>query len=227
MNVIFGVFLALGIIGLILVYYFEVKDFNRTGANKFKIYTYIPFEVNRFKRDRKDTYAYPILHVLSTIMLVIPILMFAIDVQNKAGNVTVPYTLFTIMTLAYLTYNILTFIKLSNYKLHMIFTTIFVALTLLLEILSIFFFSTDRFMYGSGILSKEVQISTFVVSIILLIFEFILMLNPKYKNWFKMVKVDAETYNRPKFCYLAILEWGTLLNLILSYIPIIVVMFIR
>ena len=82
-------------------------------------------------------------------------------------------------------------------------------------------------MYGSGILSKEVQISTFVVSIILLIFEFILMLNPKYKNWFKMVKVDAETYNRPKFCYLAILEWGTLLNLILSYIPIIVVMFIR
>ncbi len=227
MNLLFGVNFVLGIIVLFLVYYLEIKDFNRTGARKFKIYTFIPFEVNRFKRDRKDTYLYPALHVLGSILLLVPMLVFALDVQNKGGEVIVSYTLFTIMTLAFLAYNILTFIKLSNYTLHMVFTTLFVGLTLLLEILYIFFFSNDQFMYGNGILTKGVQISTFVVSIILIIFEFALMLNPKYKNWFKMVKVDAETYNRPKYCYLAILEWGTLLNLILSYIPIGIVMFCR
>ena len=52
------------------------------------------------------------------------------------------------------------------------------------------------------------------------------MLNKNYKNWFKMVKVDAETYNRPKYCYLAILEWGTLLNLFLSFVPILIIIYL-
>lgn len=225
MSWLFVISFVLGVLTLFVLYSFEIKDFNRTGAVKFKFYTRIPFELNRFKRDRKDSYVFPALQVVGSLLLIMPMLAFALDVQRLGGAITVAYTLFTIVTLAFATFNILTFIKLSNYKLHMIFTTIFVGLVLLLQTLFIFFFSSSNYMYGKGILSQGVQIANFVVSLIFIIIEFALMLNPQYKNWFRMVKVDAETYNRPKYCYLAILERGTLVNLILSYIPVAIVMF--
>ena len=40
-----------------------------------------------------------------------------------------------------------------------------------------------------------------------------------------MVKVDAETFNRPRFNYLAMLEWGNFIIYILNLLPIGIVMF--
>ena len=58
-----------------------------------------------------------------------------------------------------------------------------------------------------------------------IIFMIVLICNPSYKSWAKLVKVDAQTYNRPKYNYLAILEWGSFIVHLVSYIPLIVSFF--
>jgi len=50
-------------------------------------------------------------------------------------------------------------------------------------------------------------------------------MNPTYKNWSKMVKMNAEIYSRPQHCYLAIIEWGSFLSYLASFIPLIIMMF--
>lgn len=232
------VFLGIAILLEAIVLAFHITSFNSTGAKKFKFYTYIPFELS-FRLPTLSSGEYKnnfvaylrrirswIIKGIPNFMLVLSMLCFALYVQFNGGDITAAYILFTVFTLANFFFVVLTHLKLSYYSSHMLFTTLFVASTLLLLSLYIFFFTNDHYNFGNGIINKEVQITNFVISLILLIFEFGLMLNKNYKNRFKMVKVDAETYNRPKFCYLAILEWGTLLNLFLAFIPVLIIIYL-
>jgi hypothetical protein len=146
-------------------------------------------------------------------------------VENNGGSVIPCFVFAAVMSLALIAYNIVSFIKLSAFKLHMVFSTIFVALTLALNGLYMFFFTSENYVFVKGSLPQSMQIVMFIILMAIIIFEFFLMINPTYKNWARMVKVDAETYNRPKKCYLAILEWGTMLNLLLSYIPIFLIIY--
>lgn len=232
------VFLGIAILLEAIVLAFHITSFNSTGAKKFKFYTYIPFELS-FRLPTLSSGEYKnnfvaylrrirswIIKGIPNFMLVLSMLCFALYVQFNGGDITAAYILFTVFTLANFFFVVLTHLKLSYYSSHMLFTTLFVASTLLLLSLYIFFFTNDHYNFGNGIINKEVQITNFVMSLILIIFEFGLMLNKNYKNRFKMVKVDAETYNRPKFCYLAILEWGTLLNLFLAFIPVLIIIYL-
>ena len=232
------VFLGIAILLEAIVLAFHITSFNSTGAKKFKFYTYIPFELS-FRLPTLSSGEYKnnfvaylrrirtwIIKGIPNFMLVLSMLCFALYVQFNGGDITAAYILFTVFTLANFFFVVLTHLKLSYYSSHMLFTTLFVASTLLLLSLYIFFFTNDHYNFGNGIINKEVQITNFVICLILIIFEFGLMLNKNYKNRFKMVKVDAETYNRPKFCYLAILEWGTLLNLFLAFIPVLIIIYL-
>lgn len=232
------IFFVLGVVSEILVLAFHIINFNATGAKKFKFYTYIPFELSfrlptyssaetmsKFKSAMVNCRSW-IIKGIPNLLLVISMLCFALHVQFSGGDVTASYILFAIFALANFFFVVLTQLKLSSYSSHMLFTTLFVASTLLLLSLYIFFFTNDHYNYGNGALNKEIQIANFVIALILMIYEFVLMLNKNYKNWFKMVKVNAETYNRPKYCYLAILEWGTLLNIFLAFIPIFIVIYL-
>lgn len=232
------VFLGIAILLEAIVLAFHITSFNSTGAKKFKFYTYIPFELS-FRLPTLSSGEYKnnfvaylrrirswIIKGIPNFMLVLSMLCFALYVQFNGGDITAAYILFTVFTLANFFFVVLTHLKLSYYSSHMLFTTLFVASTLLLLSLYIFFFTNDHYNFGNGIINKEVQITNFVISLILIVFEFGLMLNKNYKNRFKMVKVDAETYNRPKFCYLAILEWGTLLNLFLVFIPVLIIIYL-
>ena len=232
------VFLGIAILLEAIVLAFHISSFNSTGAKKFKFYTYIPFELS-FRLPTFSSGEYKnnlvaflrkartwIIKGVPHLMLIMSMLSFALHVQFNGGDITAAYILFTVFTLANFFYVVLSQLKLSYYSSHMLFTTLFVASTLLLLSLYIFFFTNDHYNFGNGVLKKEIQIANFVISLILIVFEFVLMLNKNYKNWFKMVKVDAETYNRPKYCYLAILEWGTLLNLFLSFVPILIIIYL-
>ena len=84
------------------------------------------------------------------------------------------------------------------------------------------FFTNPSYQYVTEV---PIKIVVIVVILLLVIFELILMFNKTYKNWAKMVKMDAELISRPKYCYLPMLEWGNFLIYILSFIPLIIVMF--
>ena len=225
MVIIIVIFVLLAILSFLILWLNEIRAFNRTGSFKFSFFTYLPYEINRFKRDQKSSYIFPFVQFAATIFLTVPAFLFAILVQEKGGSFIPCYVCASVLTLAMVAYNFVTFVKLSAYKLHMVCTTIFVSLTLALDALYLFFFTSNNYMFVNGVMNQSMQIALFVIIILLMIFQFVLMLNPTYKNWAKMVKVDAETFNRPKKCYLAILEWGTILNLILSYIPVIVILY--
>lgn len=220
-----------------LVLGFHIVKFNETGAKKFNFFTYIPYELSfRLPPLREATkvnnflfyfniFKSWFLKIIPNLIMIVAMLMFALHVQFNGGDITAAYIIFSVFTLANVFYMILTNLKLSYYSEHMLVTTLFVISTVLLLTLYIFFFTNDHYNFGNGVPKKGMEITNFIIIIILIVFELVLMLNKNYKNWFKMVKVDAETYNRPKYCYLAMLEWGTLLNLFLAFVPVIIVLY--
>lgn len=223
----FIIFLIVGLLFIAGTLFTQITSFNRTGAKKFKFYTYLPFELTTYNGNIIQKTMTIIVKNFGEISLSIAMLMFALYAQQNGGDMMAAYILFAVYTLSMFSFCILKELKLSRYTAHMFATTFYVACTILLLSLYIFFFTNDRYNFGNGIINKGVQIANFVCTIVLLIFEFVLMLNKYYKNWFKMVKVDAETYNRPKYCYLAIVEWGTYLNLILSFLPVATILFCK
>lgn len=214
----------LGIILLVGVYLFEGRSFSKTGNDKYNILRYFPFEINCFKRNNKASYIYPVVQLIGTLLISSCFLFFAIETWHNGGALIISFILFAISFLTALTYNALTFIKLSNYQLHLIFAVIFVCLNLLQLVLSLFFLTNANY-YFVNPTHQGTQITVFIIIFIILIFEAVLMFNPSYKRWNKMVKVDAETFNRPRFNYLAMLEWGNLIIYVLNLIPLGVMMY--
>ena len=131
--------------------------------------------------------------------------LFAFATQKYGGSVTAAYIIFALNVLVAISFLILRFIKLSNYKLHIGFASVNVALNLLIDFLYLFFFTNSHvvFLRTPNI---GVEIACFIIILALLVFIFVLLLNPSYKQWIKMVKIDAETFSRPKKNYLVIIE---------------------
>lgn len=220
----FLISIGIGLIFLVLTFVFEGRAFSKTGNSKYSLFRYFPFELNCFKRNSPLSYVYPITTLIGTLLVSTAFLFFALEVQQSGGAMTIAFILFVVSCLSALVFNALRFIKLSNYQLHLIFAVIFVCLNLLEMILALFFLPNTNYFYVNAP-HQTTQIGVFVVSFLLLILEAVLMFNPSYKRWNKMVKVDAETFNRPKFNYLAMLEWGNFIIYILNLLPVGVVMF--
>ena len=62
------------------------------------------------------------------------------------------------------------------------------------------------------------SILSLILGIVFVIVELALMLNPSYKRWFKMMSVNNDAQSRPKYCYLSVLEFGSLLVYVSSFI---------
>ena len=193
-----------------------IMIFNRTDSKKFSFFTFFPFELNPYRRQTKQGKFSLSLLSLLTLLMIVPIILFAISFNYVSS-----YVMMSFFIIAFCSFLALLFIKLSNYYKHLIFVSIFVTVEFTLLLLMFFYFSNKN--YGYSILTTK-SIICIVLLIIQMIFEFILIFNPNYKNWAKMVKMDAEIFSRPKYCYLAMLEWGTFLNLILNYIPISIIL---
>ena len=213
-----------GLFILVLVYFLQAKSFSKTGNTKYNLLRYFPFELNRYRRNQKWSVFYPICVLFGTLFISTSILLFAIETQQSGGAATIPYIMFGLSLIAAFIFNGLTFIKLSNYQLHLIFAVIFVCLNILQIFLNFFFLTNGNYFFVNAP-RQPIQITVFIICFLILIFEVVLMFNPSYKRWNKMVKVDAETFNRPRFNYLAMLEWGNFIVYVLNIVPIGIMMF--
>lgn len=211
---------VIGIIILGFSYAFEYIKYGQTGSEKYNFLRNFPYELNQFKIDCPKSYILMSTEIIGSSLFSVASLFFAINYQNV--NPTSAYILFAVSTFVIVCFNVLRFIKLRNYRLHLLVTSIFVVSNLLLLLLYYFFFTNID--YGYAMISG-VRITEIIVILLLIAFEFFLMLNPTYKNWYKLVKIEADVYSRPKFCYLPILEWGNFLLYLLSFIPLIIVVF--
>jgi len=211
---------VLGIIVLGFSFAFEYIKYGQTGAKKYSFFRNFPYELNHFKIDQPKSFVLFGFEMVGSLLLISSSLLFAINFQEI--NPTSAYILFSVSTFIIICFNVLRFVKLANYKLHLLMTSIFVVSNLLLFLLYYFFFTNANYGY---VLIDGVKITEAVVLIVFILFEFFLMLNPTYKNWAKLVNIEADLYSRPKYCYLPILEWGNFLLYLLSFIPLTIVVF--
>ncbi len=204
----------LGIIIIILTLVGMYISFNKTG-NKFNFFTYLPFELNPFRRYLKKSYIYLISMILGSLFLLSSLVFYFLKFNDKFIFITFLITIF----ISILSFNILMFVKLSNTKIHLIFALInafSVLLTSLLEFM---------LLGANDIIIYNLKTMNIVITIINLILCLILIFNPSYKKWVKMLQVDSKTVSRVKFNYIAILEWGSFIIMILNYIPLIISFF--
>lgn len=217
--------ILLFVIGLILyalVYGFDYVIFMQTGDKKYSFLRYFPYELNQFRLRNKKTYLLVFIELLAVVCLISANLFPAIYFSQKL-NVFIPsYSMFVVASISIISFLVLRFVKLTLFKTHLFFVTLFVAFNLFTLMLYYMFFTNQDFQFVTDL---GVKIAIIVICLILVVFEVFLMLNKTYKNWAKMVKMDAELVSRPKYCFLPILEWGSFLVYIFSYIPLIVVMF--
>lgn len=216
-------FFILSLLIYLAVYFAERKDFNATG-NKFNFFQYFPFELNSYRRDNSKTLIRPISVSVATLLLVGINLLFALMTTMKGGAIQAAYIMFGISLIQGAIFSTLRFIKLSNYKLHLVFASIFAGMNILILVTYVFFFYNKDFFFFNNT-PFGARLTILIVSSLLLIGEFILLLNPSYKKWNRMVKVDAETFARPKYSYLVMVEWGSFLIYILSFVPVLIATF--
>lgn len=195
-----------------------IMRFNRTGSKKFNFLSFFPFELNGFRRNAATRFLDIALLGLGAVCSIVPITIFAIN-EGFASS----YILMGVYYLMVVCFLILLFTKLSNYRPHVLFAVIFGCLEFLFLALCITFFSITNPEYNGYFTNTVVSYVVLAIALVQFVFQIVLFFNPSRKGWAKMVKIDAETFARPKYNYMAGLEWGTFLNLILNYVIIVLV----
>lgn len=225
LSIIIGV---IAILGFIILFTFEVLKYNKTGAKKYNFLNSFPFELNCFRLNQKISWVFAVSLIVLSLSVVFPFLAFAIintknSIEAGIRHVISCYLLFFISLISVSSFVLLNFIKLSNYRWHIICDAIFITSTMCLDILMMLLLGTTSLLHL--VIRNEIRVLIVIIGILILIFLAILMLNPTYKNWSKMMKYDADSYERPKYSYLCMLEWGVFLSLILLLVPLYLAMF--
>lgn len=210
------IFVVLALVFCFILFGYSVIRYNRTGSKRFNFLTYFPFELNGYRRHSATSFIDVSLITVTYLLFIAPMIIFAIF----SGQIS-SYIMLAIYVLAISLFFILFFTKLSTFKLHLILAISFVCLQILFLLLALTYFGADK----HYVINSNVRTIITVIIIIQLIFEFILILNPNIKDWAIKVKFDAEVFSRPKYNYLAMLEWGTFLNFVLNYIVLILASF--
>ncbi len=213
----------ISIFGFFLLFFVEKNKFNVTGAKKYSFFRNFPFELNCFRRYSKGSYIFAISLVALGIVFIFPFLGFAIVSTGDFWRTISVYTLFGLVTLAMFSFIALSFIKLSNFKLHTACSTIFIISIFASIILMGLTFTNTIFVY----FEIQTVVRYIILFVLLLMFGFVLflMFNPTKKDWAKLVSYDGENYERPKYSYLCMLEWGGFLTLLSMLIPLYLAMF--
>ncbi len=212
---------CLGTIFFVFSFLAMTLSFNKTGSGKYNFLSFFPYELNQFKRNYKRSWIYEILIIFSSLLVLFSLVFYALFIHFEFHDIYQIYILLGMMFIAVFSFNLLFFIKMSAYKLHLVFAIIFAFSTLLTLVLELLLLTRNDVLG----LNMSTPIINIIIIVLAIIFMLILICNPSYKSWAKLVKVDAQTYNRPKYNYLAILEWGSFISYLISFIPLIVSMF--
>ncbi len=200
---------------LVHVVYLAVSYFiyQRNNSKVYNFFNNFMFELNNFRRYQKQSWISLSVLVLIGLLYISPSIFFLL---NGKGSLVYQIMFIVMSTISVTSLLALFFIKLSNYKLHLAFDVVFAMSNLIFGVLSIIFLGSGE-SFGFIYNESSTKILIIVFGVIFAVLQAIIMLNPTYKTWDKMVKVDA-TYSRPKYCYLSILEWGSFIIFVLNFI---------
>ncbi len=212
---IFIVLVTVGAIILIGDFLSMFLPFRKTGSKKYNPLKYLPFELNPYKRYLKSSYIYVGLEILGSVLIASGLISYLLIYSERV----VFYFIVILLIISLISFNFLMFIKMSNVRLHLSFAIITAFVTLLTSFLEFLFLSNNNTIIYSSI---KLNIVFICINIILMLF---FLFNPTYKTWYKMTRFDNQTVARPKYNYLAMLEWGSFLVTLLNIIPLIISLF--
>ncbi len=213
--IVFIVLVILGAIILIGDFLSMTLPFRKTGSKVYNIFKYLPFELNPYKRYLKSSYIYVGLEILGSVLIVSGLALYLLIYSQRI----VLYFIVLFLIISLVSFNFLMFIKMSNVKLHLSFAIITAFSTSLTSFLEFLFLSNyDTVIYNN----LTLNIVIIWINIVLML---VIIFNPTYKKWYKMSKFDNQTIARPKYNYLAMLEWGSFLVILLNIIPLIISLF--
>lgn len=218
---------SIAVIGFVILFGFEISSFNKTGSKKYSFLRFFPYELNCFRRYQKSSNIYVAALVVLLLMLFYPYIIFSFYTnQNCAlSSQIASYTLLVLSFISLVSFALLSFTKLTAYKFHLVLAIVFSLSIFASTVLMILFYGTNIFVNYT--LTDNARIISIVVGAVALLFEAVLICNPTYKTWAKVVSFDSEDSNeRPKFSYLCMLEWGSLIAYLINVINLFVITFI-
>lgn len=220
----FLTFFIAGIALFLLAFVIDYLYQKRRDGKEFHILKSPVYELNSFKKDDKKSHLIYALYIFAQCLIAAASLMFAIYYSNLFSAVSA-YIFFAIAVISMIIFNILRFVKLTNFKGHLIFCVSYVCINLLLVVLYFIYFTNTNYGYC---LSDSKRIPMIISTLILVLFECFLMLNSGRKGWAYTIKEDDKgNVVTKKINYLALLEWGNLLVFILSYCVLALVLFLK
>ena len=219
-RILFIAFFALAVI--VHMVYLTVSYFlyQRNNSKAYNFLNNFMFEINNFRRYQKQSWLSLTVLILIGLLYIAPSVFFLL---NNRGSLVYQIMFIVMSTISSGSMIALYFIKLSNYKLHIAFNSVFTISNIIFLVLSILFLGSGE-SFGFIYNNDSTKILIIILGIVFIVFQAILMLNPTYKSWDRMVKVDA-TYSRPKYCYLSILEWGSVIIFTINFILPIIALF--
>lgn len=213
------IFFLIALFLLILTHTFWILSFNKRQLTNFSFVRFFPYELNPFRRNEKTGVFGAVLMGISLVALIAPVVIFSINIGFLSAYLFMAMFIVTVGV-----YFALLFVKLTNFRGHVMCASLFVALVIGLILVEFLIFGSPQYGYMPNIMDYRHYI-IYTIHGLSLIFELILVLNPKHKEWGKLIKENEEKYVRPKFNYFATLEWGTFINLIVCEIPLIIIYF--
>ena len=200
-------------------FFLSKKQFDRTGNAQFSFLQYFPFELNPFRKRSAYSYLYPVLTIGGSLGLMLCSVAFVFETNSVNGALTPSIIFSIVLFIGLLSFIALNFIKLSALKAHLVFVVLFVMSVLMLNVLYGFYFLNFETRFARD--TKDVvRIIASGIAVLNVIFQLVLILNKNFKNWAKLVQMDADTYVRPKFAYLPVVEWGNFLSLLITFVPL-------
>lgn len=218
-----GCYLATFVLFLI-IYLVNIRSFKDEYGDKFSFLRHFPFELDQEKKgDRKFIYRALIILVFALMGV-----SYILALKDYFEYTTLTYVIAIFGVISYLSLFFLAIIDTRYVKIHLlVFGLNF--LSTLANIISIafyaFYFIDWKFPFAFTFPSW-VGYLVFALTLVFIIALFIIMINPKLRDWARLEKqVNGDgtiSYRRPKVFILALSEWLTILINHLSFVLILI-----
>ena len=213
-EIIFIISLLVLVVFLFVFIIVSINNYNKGGVKKYNLFSNFLYELNGFRRYNKLSYTYFGALILLLVLMIMPYFVFFL---KGRGDLAYRILILVFSIVSSSSIFALFFVKMSQYKLHLAFDCLLASSNVcLLLVHALFIGLGDR--AGFIFSNKTFSILSLILGIVFVIVELALMLNPSYKKWFKMMSVNNDAQSRPKYCYLSVLEFGSLLVYVSSFI---------
>lgn len=199
---------------MFVFYFVSLKNYKKRYKMDYRIRNYFPYELN-YRMLFKDNMMGNIMLILASILY---LACYIIALFNRMTDFY--YAIFAVGTIATFIPIALIFTPLERTRQHMLFVT----LSFAFSFLNVGLIAVESYrIFNSGI-NFALGLTSFIISIIIGLFIFVLILNPKLSSWGKMDQVTNDdgtiSYARPKFFVLAFSEWMIIIANLLTLIPL-------